>query len=258
MSINKNIIALSLTTLTTLAHADVYVHGRDPGNTRAKGYTQDYGYWMDSGVNLATANTDGKARQAFNWDGSSRIVTNNTVVSQFYNGLPTGSVVRCHSAGCLLAARAIYLYGGNKFHHVVAGSSAEGGSELASIYQPEPLTNDLIVSAARSFSHNTTVSTFHGGGSKSEPFGTGTWGSFFGAALTSPTLSGEDDGAVAFHSTLGKANSGTWCNDDSKWWDPTSYGCTAWWKGTQYTGHVAKAVEYSGHSYGRRFAARGW
>ena len=254
----KNAISIIALTFASTSYADVYVHGRDPGNTRAKGYTQDYGYWVDSGVNLASSNADGKAKQAFNWDGSSRIITNNTVVSQFYNGLPAGSIVRCHSAGCLLAARAIYLYGGSKFNHVVAGSSAEGGSELASIYQPEPLTYDLTVTAARSFSHNATVSTFHGGGSNCEPLGTGTWGSLFSAAFVAPTLDGEDDGAVAFHSTLGKASTGKWCNDDSKWWDPTSYGCTAWWKGTQYSGHVAQAAEYSGHSYGRRFAARGW
>jgi hypothetical protein len=257
MNIKNIIIATSLTT-SALAHADVYVHGRDPGNTRPRGYNQDYGYWVNSGVNLATANADGKLKQAFNWDGSSRVVTSNTVVAAFYNGLPSGSVVRCHSAGCLIAARAIYLYGGSRFQRVVAGSSAEGGSELASIMQPDQLTYDLQVNAARSFSHNTTVSTFHGGGSKSEPLGTGTWGSFFGAAVTSPTLPGEDDGAVAYHSTLGKASAGKWCDGDSNWWNPATYGCTAWNKGANYTGHVTKAIEYSGHSYGRRFAARAW
>lgn len=251
MYIKNIIIATALT--TSLAHADVYVHGKGT-NTYQRGLSQDYGYWGG----YATANVSG-AKAAWNWDGDSEVITNNAVVSAYSTALPSKSVVRCHSAGCLITARAIYLYGTGKFSRVVAAASAEGGSELASIGSLGGaiggLNNSLRPNVARSFTHNATVATYHGGGSNSSAVPT--WGLLL-SPVTSTTLPGEDDGAVAYHSSLGKATTGTWCDSDSAWWNPASYGCIAWNKGMQYTGHVAKEIKYWGHSSSTAFAARGW
>lgn len=256
----KKIIG-SLLFVTSIANADIYVHGRDPGNTRPRGFNQDYSYWGT----YASSNFDGGAKQAFNWDGSSKIVTDTTVVNALYNGLAArANIIRCHSAGCLITARMIQIYGTSKVGRVVAGSSAEGGSELANISQPEPLTYDLQPGTARSFSHNSVVLTHHGGGSNCEPLGAGTWGSFFSSAVVSPTLPGEDDGAVAYHSTLGKAAAGSYCDPDD--WFCTDYGGESgmgwngsyWVGGNNYTGHVIRAADYVGHSTARQYAARGW
>lgn len=246
-------VVSSLVLATTSANADVYVHGKGT-NTYQRGLSQDYGYWGG----YATANVSG-AKAAWNWDGDSEVITNNAVVSAYNTALPSKSVVRCHSAGCLITARALYLYGTGKFSRVVAAASAEGGSELASIGSLGGaiggLNNSLRPNVARSFSHNNTVATYHGGGSNSSAVPT--WGLLL-SPVTSATLPGEDDGAVAYHSTLGKATTGTWCDGDSVWYNPASYGCTAWNKGTQYTGHVAKEIQYWGHSPSTAFAARGW
>ena len=249
----KNIAVISSLLFATSANADVYVHGKGT-NTYQRGLTQDYRYWG----NYATTNVSG-TKYAWNWDGDSEVVTNNTVVGAYNASLPSNSVVRCHSAGCLITARAIYLYGNSKFSRVVAAASAEGGSELASIGSLggaiDGLNNSLRPNVARSFSHNSSIMTYHGGGSNSEAVPT--WGLFL-SPVTSATLPGEDDGAVAYHSTLGKASTGTWCDTDSVWWNPATYGCTAWNKGTQYTGHAVKEVQYWGHSPSTAYAARGW
>jgi len=254
-------LAVAAMAVSSVANADVYIHGRDPGNTRAKGFNQDYSYWGT----YAGANFDGATKRAFNWDGASLVVSSSTVVNTFSAGLATrANIIRCHSAGCLVTARLINLYGTGKVGRVVAGSSAEGGSELASISQPEPLTNDLKTGAARSFSHNAGVLTHHGGGSNCEPLGAGTWGSFFSSAVVSPTLPGEDDGAVAYHSTLGKAATGSYCDPDD--WFCTDYASESgmgwngsyWSGGNNYSGHVIRAADYVGHSTARQYSGRGW
>jgi len=254
-------MAVAAMALSSAANADVYIHGRDPGNTYAKGFTQDYSYWGS----YAAAYFDGGAKQAFNWDGASRVITDSTVVNAFNAGLLSrANIIRCHSAGCLVTARLIQLYGTGKVGRVVAGSSAEGGSELANISQPEPLTYDLQPGTARSFSHNSTKLTHHGGGSNCEPLGAGTWGSFFSSAVVSPTLPGEDDGAVSYHSTLGKAATGSYCDPDD--WFCTDYGSESgmgwngsyWSGGNNYSGHVIRAADYIGHSTARTYSGRGW
>jgi len=120
------LFALAAVTVAGAANADVYVHGKTAGgNGYAKGLTADFSYW--GGYNGANASG---AKQAYNWDGKSDIVSTSTVAGDFNAKLPAKSVIRCHSAGCLLTARAIHLYGIAKFSRVVAGASAEGGSEL--------------------------------------------------------------------------------------------------------------------------------
>lgn len=246
-------LAVAAMAVSSAANADVYVHGKG-SNSYKRGLTTDFGYWGG----YATGNASG-AKQAYNWDGESEVISNGSVVSAYNTALPAKAIVRCHSAGCLITARAIQLYGIGKFTRVVAGASAEGGSELANIGSlgglAGGLNNSLRPSAARSFSHATGAPTYHGGGSNS--VAVPTWG-VLSSPLTSATLPGEDDGAVAYHSSLGKASTGTWCDGDSAWYNPASYGCTAWNKGTQYSGHSAREIQYWGHSPSASFAARGW
>jgi len=246
-------LAVAAVAVSGAANADVYVHGKG-ANSYARGLTTDFGYWES----YAGTNVSG-TKKAWNWDGESEVISDSSVVSAYNAALPAASVVRCHSAGCLITARAIQLYGSAKFARVVAGASAEGGSELANIGSLGGLTgglnNSLRPSAARSFSHNSGAPTYHGGGSSSEAVPL--WG-VLASPLTAATLPGEDDGAVAYHSTLGKASTGTWCDGDSVWYNPASYGCTAWNKGTQYGGHSAREIQYWGHSPSRAFATRGW
>lgn len=247
-------LAVAAVAVSSAANADVYVHGKG-SNKYARGLTTDFAYWAGA----ATTNASG-AKQAYNWDGESEVISNSSVVSAYNTLLPAKAVVRCHSAGCLITARAIQLFGIAKFSRVVAGASAEGGSELANIGSlgglAGGLNNSLRPSASRSFSHATGALTYHGGGSNSDAFGSG-WG-VVASPLTSSTLPGEDDGAVAYHSALGKASTGTWCDSDSVWYNPASYGCTAWNKGTNYSGHVSKEKQYWGHGQSMSFAARGW
>lgn len=250
------LFAIAAVTVAGAANADVYVHGKTAGgNGYAKGLNGDFSYW--GGYNGANASG---AKRAYNWDGKSDIVSFSAVAGDFNAKLPSKSIIRCHSAGCLLTARAIQLYGIGKFSRVVAGASAEGGSELASISGAildfDALNNALRPNSARSFSHATGATTHHGAGSKSE--GTDSVMGFIGSPLTAARLPGEDDGAVAYHSALGKANTGTWCDSDSVWYNPASYGCVAWNKGTQYSGHLAREKGYVGHSPARAFATRGW
>jgi hypothetical protein len=87
---------------------------------------------------------------------------------------------------------------------VDVASGAGGGSELANMGDwatSEPLTSDLVTSTARAmYNHNTTRSK---------------WFYMFAGAkgtLYSGTLPGQDDEAVAYHSTGGVSATGSFCN----------------------------------------------
>jgi hypothetical protein len=88
---------------------------------------------------------------------------------------------------------------------VDVASGGGGGSELANLGEwavSDPLTGDLKTSAARAlYNHNTTRSK---------------WFYMFAGAkgtLYSGMLPGQDDEALAYHSTGGVASTGSFCND---------------------------------------------
>lgn len=275
-SIINIVIATSLAT-STFAHADVYVHGRNSGRDNparvADGQpaqaNTDRGYWSWScgkgslgswsacSTDIDGKNWDGLSKNYLNWDGVSKVIeVNNTAVNPLnthINSKSGTSVIHTHSTGGLIIDRMIFLYGSSKVRWVENASSAGGGSELACIQQPVPVDYNLCTSSARSFSHNSGATHYHYGGSNSNP--EMLW--LLGSAVSSSQLPGEDDGAVAYHSTLGKASTGTWCDKNSDWWDPTSWGCTQWDQGTNYTGHRSYYKAYTDHRYGLSYA-RGW
>jgi hypothetical protein len=239
----------------------------------------DRRYWSNQATfygfaSLDGANFDGKAKSYFNWDGVSEVVTNATVVNALRNNLPAGgSITRTHSTGGLINARLLNLYGtsagakGGWVARSVAAASAEGGSEMADTgatwyggvmgnlagVTTWPVDTSLRTPNARSFTHNFAGSpTYHGGGYNSDPEA-----GLIGSGVAAWTLPGEDDGAVAYHSTLGKAVIGRFCNT-AYWY---TVGCDTgrtWNNGENYSGHSPREYQYWGHGFALQFAARGW
>jgi hypothetical protein len=262
--------ALAAFALTSAANANIFIHGRNSGrdnparvadnatgvvNTDGRYWTSNCGQGsmknMSSCSTVVTSpvNADGNGTRFLNWDGVNRVLDNaNLAVNPLKNAVASGNtwILHSHSTGGLIVDRYIQLYGSSRIRFAFNSSSAAGGSELASIYNQVPIDNNLEPANARSFSHASGATIYHYGGSNSNP--EMLW--LLGSAVSSATLKGEDDGAVGYHSTLGKASQGTWCDGDSVWYNPASYGCTAWNKGTQYAGHVAKVKEYQDHRWG--------
>ena len=269
--------ALAAIALTSAANANIFVHGRNSGRDNparvadnATGVVNtDNRYWPSmcgkgslTMSNCSTqvrtpASSDGNGTKFLNWDGVNRVLDNdNLAVTPLKNAVASGKtwILHSHSTGGLIVDRYIHKYGSSRVRFAFNSSSAGGGSELASLYNQVPLDRNLEPPNARSFSHNSGATVYHYGGSNSNP--EMLW--LIGSAVSSATLKGEDDGAVGYHSTLGKASQGTWCDSDSSWYNPASWGCTAWNKGTQYTGHVAKKIEYQDHRRGVIWARGGY
>jgi len=262
--------ALAAFALTSAANANIFIHGRNSGRDNparvadnASGVVNTDGrYWTSncgkgSMKNMSSCSSrvtspvsaDGNGTRFLNWDGVNRVLDNaNLAVTPLRNAVASGStwILHSHSTGGLIVDRYIFLHGSSRIRFAYNSSSAGGGSELASIYNQVPIDNNLEPANARSFSHASGATIYHYGGSNSNP--EMLW--LLGSAVSSATLKGEDDGAVGYHSTLGKASQGTWCDSDSRWYNPASWGCTAWNKGTQYAGHVAKVKEYQDHRWG--------
>jgi len=299
------VAALAAISLSSVANADVYVHGRsgdrnNPGyyNTNPANGTATKGTaakFVSARLTAATVNTDRRywsnqtafygfpaldaanaagTKNYLNWDGTSEVVANATVVNALRAGLPAGgNVTRTHSTGGLINARLLYLYGtakgakGGWVSRSVAAASAEGGSEMADTgatwyggvmgnlagVTTWPVDTSLRTPNARSFTHNFASSlTYHGGGSNSDPEA-----GLFGSGVAAFTLPGEDDGAVAYHSTLGKSVVGRFCNT-AYWY---TVGCDTgrtWNNSENYTGHVSKENQYWGHGASLQYASRGW
>lgn len=251
------ILAASFAALATLAvaatsHATNYslwIHGRNTGSSTQKGNYNDFSYWGSA------ATAAGVNKRAVNWDGVSKISSSNGGIRDALDCYCTGSnwcYIAVHSAGDLQIGYALSLYGGStrnvknavpnssgvcgntggtqtgwNIYWVDVASGAGGGSELANLGEwavGDALTGDLKTGTARSlYNHNTTRGkTFY---------------MFAGAAGTmySGLLPGQDDEAVAYHSTGGVASTGSFCNPGDWFCDGTlamgtgtSAGKTKW------------------------------
>ncbi len=218
------------------AHKVVFVHGRSAQNHCGTGTTDVNNYWGDS-KNLDTSSAryfvgyDG-TQDPRNW-GSCRAQQNLwTVLYNQCRGTNSCTIV-CHSAGCYAVD---YFFSQNpsvtsntgydvNVDKIMAVAAATGGSELADIGtnyswlagiigQPTtPMVQALKTSVARSFNHNVTagIARWHLGGYK---------GLDGAASAGSSFLSGEDDGAVAFHSACGINTTGSYddCETDGTRW----------------------------------------
>jgi hypothetical protein len=237
----KKFLSTAIIAATALVGAEasatnytLWIHGRNGGSTQRGNYA-DFSYWGPSST------AAGINKKAVNWNGTQRISVENFRVRDALDCFCTGTnwcYIASHSAGNLQIGYALSMYGGstrNKKNAVpnstgVCGdaggtqvgwnikwvdvaSGAGGGSELANMgdwASSEPLTSDLVTSTSRGmYNHNTTRSIW--------------FYMFAGANGTaySGTLPGQDDEAVAYHSTGGVSVTGGFCNPGDWFCDGT-------------------------------------
>jgi len=186
----------------------VFVHGKSSSNHCGTNTVDSNSYWGDR------SNTVSGTKYFVGYDGTSdprtygtcRAQTNlSTVMAERCKGADVCKIV-CHSAGCYATEYWLSNLGGTasskgyKITGVTALAAASGGSELASAlnaitfgFAGNAMDKALIVGTARtSFNHNNTagVTVAHVPGSK-------------GMIGASAILPGEDDYAVAYHSSCG-------------------------------------------------------
>ncbi|WNG40091.1 hypothetical protein F0U61_45225 [Archangium violaceum] len=213
----------------------LWIHGKNGGGTQAGNYA-DFSNW---GPSTASA---GVNKKAVNWNGSQRISVENYRIRDALDCFCTGDnwcYIAVHSAGDLQIGYALSLYGGSARYKknaipnasgvcgntdgttqvgwnikwVDVASGAGGGSELADHGDwavSDPIVSDLVTSTARAmYNHNTTRSVW--------------FYMFAGAKGTaySGILSGQDDEAVAYHSTGGVSSKGGFCNPGDWFCDGT-------------------------------------
>jgi len=225
--------ALLATADASATNYSLWVHGRHQGSQQ--GNYADFSPWGPSSVSA------GVNKKAVNWDGVSRISTANYRIRDALDCFCTGSnfcYLAGHSAGNPQIGYALAMYGGStrNVRNAVPGSNgvcgttggtqtgwnikwidiasgAGGGSELANLGYwavSDPLTDDLRTGTMRSlYNHNTTRSKW--------------LYMFAGAAgtLYSGILPGQDDEAVAYHSTGGVSSTGSFCNPGDWFCDGT-------------------------------------
>jgi hypothetical protein len=216
----RTLILFSLAAVTFSASATNYtlwINGR--GNTATIGNYDAFGYWGPSST------AAGVNKKAVNWDGKSHISTQTATVQKALDCFCTGSnwcFIATHSAGDLMMGYTQANYGGSarqiknavisvggactdsqagatqtgwNIKSVRVASGAAGGSELSdygSWAVSEELVQDLKTTTARAlYNHNTTRNIW--------------WYMYAGAkgTLYSALLPGQDDEAVAYHSTGG-------------------------------------------------------
>ena len=232
----------------------LWIHGRSPGNTYNKTSHTDFAYWGPSST------AAGVNKKAVNWDGQSSIASSNGGIRNALDCYCTGSnscYIVAHSAGNLQIGYALSLHGGSarskknaipnssgvcsntggtqtgwNIKWVDVASGAGGGSELANVGQlftGKAIDTDLKTANARAlYNHNTTRGrTFY---------------MFAGAkgTLYSGILPGQDDEALAYHTTGGVASTGGFCNPGNWFCDgELTLGTAATSNGkTKWTGHT--------------------
>ncbi|WP_265583889.1 hypothetical protein [Chitinimonas koreensis] len=192
----------------------------------------------------------GVNKKAVNWDGKSHIADQNALIRDALDCFCTGSnwcYIAAHSAGDLMIGYTLANYGGSTRYKknaspnsagqcgnsdgstqvgwnlkwVNVASGAGGGSELSDVGSwttSEPLVQDLKTTTARAlYNHNATRSIW--------------FNMFAGASGTvySAILPGQDDEAVAYHSTGGVAGSsgGSYCNPSDWFCNDLTLGTAA-------------------------------
>ena len=242
MSTSLRAAALAVAVISTLLAApeasatnySLWIHGKNGGGTQRGNYA-DFSNWGPSTVNA------GVNKKAVNWDGRQKISVENFRIRDALDCYCTGSnwcYIAVHSAGNLQIGYALSLHGGStrsvrnavpnssgvcgttgatqvgwNIKWVDVASGAGGGSELADNGEwatSDPIVGDLTTSTARGmYNHNTTRSK---------------WFYMFAAAkgtAYSGMLDGQDDEAVAYHSTGGVSVKGGYCNPGDWFCDGT-------------------------------------
>jgi hypothetical protein len=252
-----SVCLVSMTAISACASAanySLWVNGRGGGGT--VGNYGSFTYWGPSGT------AAGVNKKAVNWDGYNTISSQSPKLRNALDCFCTGSnwcYVATHSAGDLMMGYTLANYGtstrtkknavaasdgtcgnsgagtqtGWNIKWVRAASGAGGGSELSdagSWTTSEPLVGNLKTTTARAmYDHNATrgVMFYMYAGAK--------------GTLYSGILPGQDDEAVAYHSSGGVAGSsgGAYCN-------PSDWLCNDLTMGTGATeGGHAKWTNHS-------------
>jgi hypothetical protein len=239
------LVLLSSAAFCSLASATNYtlwVNGRTGGGT--VGDYNSFTYW-GPGTTAAGVN-----KKSVNWDGYNSIASQSGKIRDAFDCFCTGSnwcYVATHSAGDLIVGYTLANYGassrmkknavaasngtcgnsdgsaqtGWNIKWVRAASGAGGGSELSdagSWTTSEPLVADLKTTTARAmYNHNSTA---------------GVWFYMYAGAkgtLYSGILPGQDDEAVAYHSSGGVSGSGggSWCNPSDWFCNDLTLGTAA-------------------------------
>jgi len=213
--------------LASATNYTLWINGRTGGGTI--GNYDSWTYW-GPGTTAAGVN-----KKSANWDGYNHISNQAPHIMDALDCFCTGNnwcYIASHSAGDMMIGYVLANYGGSarlkknavansagqcgnsdgtsqtgwNIKWVRAASGAGGGSELAdagSWAVSDPLTSDLKTTTARAmYNHNTTR---------------GIWFYMYAAAkgtLYSGILPGQDDEAVAYHSSGGVSGSsgGSYCN----------------------------------------------
>lgn len=239
------LIGLILVGLASGVYATNYslwVNGRS--NSAQAGNYADFTYWGPSSTSA------GVNKISVNWDGYNRVADQNYRIRNALDCYCTGSnwcYIAAHSAGDLQIGYALSLYGGTtrtiqnaspnssgvcsatngstqtgwNIKWVDVAGGAGGGSELANIGSwavSDPLTSDLKTSTARAmYDHSQTRSSWF-------YMFAGASGTFYSALLP-----GQDDEAVAYHSSGGVSGSGgaSFCNPSDWFCNDLATGTTA-------------------------------
>jgi hypothetical protein len=244
-------VVLSVVSITASAtNYSLWIKGK--GGSGTAGNYNDFSNWGPSSVNA------GVNKKAVNWDGYNSISSQNYLIRNALDCFCTGSnwcYIATHSAGDLMMGYTLANYGGSTRYKknavanssgvcgnsdgttqvgwnikwVRAASGAAGGSELANSgtwVVSDPIVKDLVTTTARAmYNHNNTRNI---------------WFYMYAAAkgtLYSGILPGQDDEAVAYHSTGGVSgsaggafcNPSDWlCNDLTLGSGPTEGGFAKW------------------------------
>jgi hypothetical protein len=233
---------LAMSSVAAAANYTLWINGRTGGGT--VGNYDSWNYW-GPGTTAAGVN-----KKAVNWDGYSSVSSQSYHIRDALDCFCTGSnwcYIATHSAGDLIFGYTLANYGGSarmkknaapnssgvcgnsdgtsqtgwNIKWVRAASGAGGGSELADSgawATGNPIDYDLKTSTARAmYNHNTTY---------------GVWFYMYAGAkgtLYSGILPGQDDEAVAYHSSGGVSGSsgGSYCNPSDWFCNDLTLGTAA-------------------------------
>jgi len=235
-------LAVATAAAVQATNYSLWINGRTGGGQ--VGNHADFTYWGPAGT------AAGINKKSVNWDGYNRISSTNGNIRDALDCYCTGPnwcYVAAHSAGNLQIGYALSLYGtssrsiktptpngagqcsnsgagtqtGWNIKWVDIAGGAGGGSELADAGDwalSEPLVSDLKTSTSRAlYNHNST---------------TGKWFYMYAGAkgtLYSFVLPGQDDEAIAYHSSGGVSGSGggSYCNPSDWFCNDLTLGTAA-------------------------------
>ncbi len=242
----------------------LWINGRS--NNATPGNHADFRYWGPA------TTAAGVNKKSVNWDGYNSIASTNAKVRDALDCYCTGNnwcYIAAHSAGNLQIGYSLALYGtssrsiktptpnsagtcsnsgagtqaGWNIKWVRVAGGAAGGSELANSGDwalSEPLVSDLKTSTARAmYNHNSTqgkIFYMYAGAS---------------GTLYSALLPGQDDEAIAYHSSGGISGSsgGGFCNPSDWWCNDLTLGTAAAEGGrAKWTNHTV-AFRDDGEAY---------